>query len=143
MKTRAIIEATENDEAAGRVEPSKSSAPSSKPNDKADTKTLDSIEAFKKSKSDKVSTDLEDAGSYTTTSKTNETEKRKRVRKTRRVTSESLLSIDDGARKHRVNKAASVASESQKDEIENVRDELRSEVEDMQKEPKISPNSRK
>ena len=138
MKILAINETSENDNITARDEQDLNSARSSKPNEKADAETVDSNEAFKTSKSDKTSIEMDDVESGITTSRTNDSEKRKRVRKTRQVTSESLLAIDDGGRRARVNKAASNASENEKEEIEDVQQE------DVPKESKMSPlNSRK
>ena len=138
LKIQAINEISENENKTARAEQDINSARSSKPNEKADTETVDSNEAFKTSKSDKMSIELDDVESGITTSRTNDSEKRKRVRKTRQVTSESLLAIDDGGRRARVNKAASNASENEKGEIEDIQKD------DVQNETNMSPsNSRK
>ena len=138
LKIQAISEISENENRTARDEPKLNSARSSQPNEKADTETVHSNEAFKKSKADTISTEMDDIESGITTSRTNDSERRKRVRKTRQVTSESLLAIDDGGRKARVNKAASNASENERQEIEDVQKE------EVQNEPKMSPsNSRK
>ena len=110
----------QNDIDTVQEEPTVVSKSSSKPNEKADTDTINSSEAFKKSESNNVSNELDEIESCTTTSKTNDFDKRKRVRKSRRVTSETLLAIDDGARKARVSKTASNASGSQKDNEEEI-----------------------
>ena len=125
VQSQASNETNIIDDKTAHEEPTMVSGSSSKPNEKEDVETYDSNEAFKKSKSDKMSIELDDLTSYTTTSKRSDLEKRKRVRKSRRVTSEALLAIADGGTKARANKAASNASESLKDEAdENVINEL-------------------
>ena len=120
LKSQISNQNFQNDIRTVPEEPTVISKSSSKPNEKVDTDTIESSDAFKNSNPNNVSNELDDMESCTTTSKTNNFDKRKRIRKSRRVTSEALLAIDDGARKARATKTASNASESQKDDVDEI-----------------------